>query len=351
LLVNVLVLGAMRLFVTGGCGFIGNAFIRYVLEHYQPERVTNVDSLTYAGSESTTFGFQRKFGDRYEFFRADIADRVAMDDLLSRHSYYAVINFAAESHVDRSIASPAEFIRTNIGGTTVLLETARRHGVKRLVQASTDEVYGPVTGDDACKEDAPVRPSSPYSASKAAADLLALAAFRTYDQDVVIVRSTNNFGPYQHPEKFIPLAICRLLSGQSVPLYGDGKQSRDWLHVEDHCAAVFDVLLNGGAGEIYNVASGVQKENGQLAETIADYLKRPRTLIQPVADRPGHDRRYLIDSTKIREQIGWRPLRQFMPSLEETIEWYRENSDWWQPMEVQTPLWATVSAEQVGLTK
>ena len=341
----------MRLFVTGGCGFIGSAFIRYVLEHYQPERITNVDSLTYAGSESTTSGFPGKFGDRYEFYRADIADRVAMDDLLSRHSYYAVVNFAAESHVDRSIASPAEFIRTNVGGTTVLLETARRHGVKRLVQISTDEVYGPVNGGDACKEDAPLRPSSPYSASKAAADLLALAAFRTYDQDVVVVRSTNNFGPYQHPEKFIPLAICRLLSGKPVPLYGDGTQSRDWLHVEDHCAAVFDVLLKGEAGEIYNVSAGVEKPNREVAETIADYLNQPRGLIRRVADRPGHDRRYLIDSTKIREQIGWRSLRQFMPSLEETIEWYRENLEWWQAMEIQIPLWATVAAERVSLAQ
>ena len=237
----------MRLLVTGGCGFIGSNFIRYVLEHYQPEMVTNVDALTYAGSLKSTADFLPEFGDRYEFVRSDIADFGGMDRVLSKHSYFAVVNLAAETHVDRSIESPENFIHTNIVGTSNLLEAARRHGVKRFVQVSTDEVYGSAGETGRFTEQSPIHPSSPYSASKASADLLVLAAHKTYGQDVVVSRCSNNYGPYQFPEKLVPLAILRALDDKPVPVYGDGLNVRDWIHVEDHCAAVFDILMQGRA--------------------------------------------------------------------------------------------------------
>jgi dTDP-glucose 4,6-dehydratase len=320
----------MRLLVTGGCGFIGSNFIRYVLEHYQPESIKNVDLLTYAGSLVTTADFPLRFGERYEFIRADIADRAAMQQIISRHSYYAVINFAAESHVDRSIVSPADFIRTNVVGTAVLLETARNNGVKRLVQVSTDEVYGSNESSIPSSETAPLNPSSPYSASKAAADLLALAHHKTYGQDVVITRGTNNYGPYQYPEKLIPLLIVRALLDEPLPIYGDGLQVRDWIHVEDHCAAIFDVLMEGRAGEIYNVAGGTEEQNLTVAKKILQYLGKSEDRIEFVPDRPAHDRRYSLDSTKIRQHIGWKPLRNFEIGLRTAIDWYRNNEPWWR---------------------
>lgn len=320
----------MRLLVTGGCGFIGSNFIRYVLEHYQPESITNVDLLTYAGSLVTTADFPLRFRERYEFIRADIADRETMQQIISRHSYYAVINFAAESHVDRSIISPADFIHSNVVGTTVLLEVARDNGVKRLVQVSTDEVYGSNESSIPSSETAPLNPSSPYSASKAAADLLALAYHKTYGQDVVITRGTNNYGPYQYPEKLIPLLIVRALLDGRLPIYGDGLQVRDWIHVEDHCAAIFDVLMEGRAGEIYNVAGGTEEQNLTVAKKILQYLGKSEDQIEFVQDRPAHDRRYSLDSTKIRQEIGWKPLRNFELGLRTAIDWYRNNEPWWR---------------------
>jgi dTDP-glucose 4,6-dehydratase len=320
----------MRLLVTGGCGFIGSNFIRYVLEHYQPESVTNVDLLTYAGSLVTTADFPLRYGERYEFIRADVADRKAIRQILSRHSYYAVVNFAAESHVDRSIVSPSDFIHSNVVGTTVLLEAARDYGVKRLVQISTDEVYGSNESGIPSTEAAGLNPSSPYSASKAAADLLALAYHKTYDLDVVIPRGSNNYGPYQFPEKLIPLLVVRALLDEPLPIYGDGSQVRDWIHVEDFCAAVFDLLLEGHAGGIYNVAGGTQLPNLILAQKILDCLGKSQNLIQFVPDRPAHDRRYSLDSTKIRREIGWKPLRNFELGLSATIDWYRSNEPWWR---------------------
>ena len=323
----------MRLLVTGGCGFIGSNFIRYVLEHYQPEIITNVDALTYAGSLESTTDFLPEFGDRYEFFRSDIADLGRIDEVLSKHSYFAVVNFAAESHVDRSIASPENFIHTNIVGTSNLLDAARRHGVKRFVQISTDEVYGSLGETGRFTEQSPIDPSSPYSASKGSADLLVLAAHRTYGQDVVVTRCSNNYGPYQFPEKLVPLAIVRALVGESVPVYGDGLNVRDWIHVEDHCAAVFDVLIQGRAGEIYNVGADTERKNLDLVRTILAHLGKGEELIEFVRDRPGHDRRYAIDSSKIRAEIGWKPLHNLERGLAETIEWYRQNEPWW--LEVQ----------------
>jgi dTDP-glucose 4,6-dehydratase len=303
------------------------------LEHYQPEIITNVDALTYAGSLESTTDFLPEFGDRYEFFRSDIADLGRIDEVLSKHSYFAVVNFAAESHVDRSIASPENFIHTNIVGTSNLLDAARRHGVKRFVQISTDEVYGSLGETGRFTEQSPIDPSSPYSASKASADLLVLAAHRTYGQDVVVTRCSNNYGPYQFPEKLVPLAIVRALLGESVPVYGDGLNVRDWIHVEDHCAAVFDVLMQGRAGEIYNVGADAERKNLDLVRTILAHLGKGEELIEFVRDRPGHDRRYAIDSGKIRAEIGWKPLRNLERGLAETIEWYRQNEPWWREVQ------------------
>jgi dTDP-glucose 4,6-dehydratase len=325
----------MRLLVTGGCGFVGSNFIRYVLEHYQPEMITNVDALTYAGSLASTADFSSEFGDRYEFLRADIANSEAIEKILANHSYFAVINFAAESHVDRSIASPENFIHTNIVGASSLLDAARRHGVKRFVQISTDEVYGSLGEGGRFTEQSRLNPSSPYSASKAAADLLVLAAHKTFGQDVVVTRCSNNYGPYQFPEKLVPLMILQALAGRALPLYGDGLNVRDWIHVEDHCAAVFDVLMQGRAGEIYNVGADSERRNLDLVRSILSHLGKSEDLIQFVTDRPGHDRRYAIDSTKLRTELGWKPLHDLEKGLAETIEWYRHNESWWR--EVRHP--------------
>jgi dTDP-glucose 4,6-dehydratase len=323
----------MRLLVTGGCGFIGSNFIRYVLEHYQPEMITNVDTLTYAGSLESTSDFLPEFGDRYEFIRSDIANFAAVDEALSNHSYFAVVNFAAESHVDRSIASPENFFRTNIIGASNLLESARRHGVKRFVQVSTDEVYGSLGEIGRFSELSPINPSSPYSASKASADLLVLAAHKTFGQDVVVTRCSNNYGPYQFPEKLVPVAILRALADEPIPIYGDGLNVRDWIHVEDHCAAVFDVLMQGRAGEIYNVGAENERTNLELVRAILSHLEKSEELIKFVPDRPGHDRRYAIDSSKIRNEIAWKPLHNLERGLSETIEWYRQNESWWREVQ------------------
>jgi dTDP-glucose 4,6-dehydratase len=320
----------MRLLVTGGCGFIGSNFIRYVLDHYQPEMITNVDALTYAGSMQSSAAFSSRFGGRYEFFKADIADAERMDEVLSNHSYFAVVNFAAESHVDRSIASPENFIHTNVVGATTLLDAARRHGVKRFVQVSTDEVYGSLPATGRFTEQSALNPSSPYSASKAAADLLVLAAYKTYGQDVVITRCSNNYGPYQHPEKLIPLMILCALSDRPLPVYGDGLNVRDWIHVDDHCAAVFDVLMQGRAGDVYNVGADAERKNLEVIDSILSHLGKSAELIQFISDRPGHDRRYAIDSSKLRSEIGWKPLYAFERGLLETIDWYRRNERWWK---------------------
>jgi dTDP-glucose 4,6-dehydratase len=318
----------MRLLVSGGCGFIGSHFIRYVLDHYQPEMITNVDSLTYASSLSTTTDFVSKFGDRYEFFCIDIGDPKRVHEVLSKHSYFAVINFAAESHVDRSVIYPEHFVRTNIVGTTTLLDAARQNGAKRFVQVSTDEVYGPQGLADRFTETAALNPSSPYSASKAAADLLVLAAHKTYGQDVVVTRSSNNYGSFQFADKLIPLMISQALKNQRIPIYGDGSQVRDWIHVEDHCAAVFDVLMQGHAGEIYNVSAHNERRDIDLARAILAHLGKAEDLIQFVADRPGHDSRHAIDATKLRSKIGWKPLKDFDHALAETIDWYAKNRSW-----------------------
>jgi dTDP-glucose 4,6-dehydratase len=322
----------MRLLVTGGCGFIGSNFVRFVLEHYQPEFVTNVDALTYAGNPENLAGIAEKYAGRYEFHRADIADAAAMDAILSKHKYFAIVNFAAETHVDRSIDSPENFVHTNVVGTQVLLDLARKHGVKRFVQISTDEVYGSLGETGRFSETSPIDPSSPYSASKAGADMLALAAFKTFGQEVVITRCSNNYGPYQFPEKLIPLMITRALRDQKLPVYGDGLNVRDWIHVEDHCRAVTAAMLEGKPGEVYNVGADSEMRNIDVVKLILETLGKPDSLIEYVADRPGHDRRYAIDSLKIRAELDWKPIHRAQDGIRETIQWYVANRAWWEPI-------------------
>ena len=322
----------MRILVTGGCGFIGSNFIRYVLQHYNPAEVSNVDVLTYAGNLANLEGVAEKYGSRYEFFKADIANADQMDLLLSEHLFYAVINFAAESHVDRSINDPQNFIHTNIVGTSVLLDCARRHGVQRFVQISTDEVYGSLGATGKFNEQSPLEPSSPYSASKAGADLIALASHQTFGQDVVVTRCSNNYGPYQFPEKLIPLMIIKAMRDEPLPVYGDGQNVRDWIHVEDHCAGIVAALFEGKAGSVYNFGGKSELVNLELVKLILDRLKKPHSLISFVTDRLGHDRRYAIDSSFAERELKWNPLHDFREGLGSTIDWYLENGSWWQPL-------------------
>jgi dTDP-glucose 4,6-dehydratase len=322
----------MRILVTGGCGFIGSNFIRYILQHYKPAYVTNVDVLTYAGNIANLEGVLEEHGERYEFFKADIADADAMDALMTEHGFYAVINFAAESHVDRSINDPLNFIHTNVIGTSVLLECARRHGVQRFMQISTDEVYGSLGAEGRFTEQSALDPSSPYSASKAGADLLALASYKTYGQEVLVTRCSNNYGPYQFPEKLIPLMIIKALRDEALPVYGDGKNVRDWIHVDDHCAGIVAALFEGEPGTVYNFGGNSEMVNLDLVRMILDRLGKPHSLISFVPDRLGHDRRYAIDSLFAQRELDWKPLQTFKEGLGETIQWYIDNPSWWQPL-------------------
>jgi len=322
----------MRLLITGGCGFIGSNFIRYMLHHYGQTFVSNVDALTYAGNIANLDGVVEEYGERYEFFNADIANIDQMNALMTKHHFYAVINFAAESHVDRSINSPQNFIHTNVVGASVLLECARRHGVQRFVQISTDEVYGSLGPEGKFTEQSPIEPSSPYSASKASADLIALANHKTFGLEVVITRCSNNYGPYQFPEKLIPLMLLNALHDKPLPVYGDGLNVRDWIHVEDHCAAIVAALFNGRPGEVYNVGSDGEMRNIDVVTLILDHLGKPKELIRYVTDRLGHDRRYAIDSSKARRELDWKPLHTAAQGIRETIDWYLENEAWWKPL-------------------
>jgi dTDP-glucose 4,6-dehydratase len=321
----------MRILVTGGCGFIGSNFVRLALEDSQ-EQITNIDALTYAGNPANLSGVQERFGDRYEFFQADIANREAMRAILSKAQFDSIVNFAAESHVDRSISEPGNFIHTNVAGTEVLLEAARKHQVKRFVQVSTDEVYGSLGPTGRFTEQSPLDPSSPYSASKASADLLALAAHKTFGQEVVITRCSNNYGPLQFPEKLIPLMITNALADKKLPVYGDGLNVRDWIHVEDHCRAILAVLRNGRPGEVYNIGADAELQNIAVVELILETLGKPHELIGYVTDRLGHDRRYAIDSAKVRSELGWKPQQTPREGIVETVRWYLENREWWEPL-------------------
>jgi dTDP-glucose 4,6-dehydratase len=329
---TLLVPAAMRILVTGGCGFIGSNFIRYILQHYKPASVSNVDVLTYAGNLANLDGVAEEHGERYEFFKADIANADQMDALMTEHSFYAVINFAAESHVDRSINDPLNFIHTNVVGTSILLDCARRHGVQRFIQVSTDEVYGSLGETGKFTEQSPLEPSSPYSASKAGADLLALACHKTFGQEVIVTRCSNNYGPYQFPEKLIPLMIINAMRDDKLPVYGDGLNVRDWIHVEDHCAGIVAALFEGKAGAVYNFGGDSEMPNIETVKAILKKLGKPDTLISYVTDRLGHDRRYAIDSSFAQRELKWKPLHNFKDGLDFTIDWYTNNRTWWEPL-------------------
>ena len=322
----------MLILVTGGCGFIGSNFIRYFLQHYKPASVSNVDVLTYAGNLANLDGVAEEHGERYEFFKADIANADQMDALMTDRQFYAIVNFAAESHVDRSINSPQNFIHTNVVGTNVLLDCARRHGVQRFIQISTDEVYGSLGTTGRFTEQSPLEPSSPYSASKAGADLIALAYHKTFGQEVIVTRCSNNYGPYQFPEKLIPLMIVNAMRDDPLPVYGDGMNVRDWIHVEDHCAAIVAALFEGKPGQVYNFGGNSEMANLDTVKLVLRHLGKPESLITFVTDRLGHDRRYAIDSSFAQRELKWKPLHNFKDGLAETINWYTKNRSWWEPL-------------------
>lgn len=321
----------MRILVTGGAGFIGSNFVRILLTETTHEVVV-LDKLTYAGNLRNLEGFIAEGGaptaGKCRFIRGDIADLHTVKTALSGAD--AVVHFAAESHVDRSILEPQEFVRTNVLGTLTLLQAGREAGVKKFIQVSTDEVYGSLGEKGKFTEETPLAPNSPYSASKAAADLLVRSFFKTYDFPAVITRCSNNYGPYQFPEKVIPLFIANALEDKPLPLYGDGGNVRDWIYVEDHCRALLTVLEKGKAGEIYNIGGETEKTNLELTRTILKLLGKPESLIKFVKDRPAHDRRYAMDIGKIKRELGWSPRFSFEEGIEKTIKWYLDNRSWWE---------------------
>jgi len=317
-----------NLLVTGGAGFIGSNFVRYMLRQHPDYHVVVFDKLTYAGNVSSLLDVHDD--PRYRFERGDIADKHGLADVIRANHIDTIVNFAAESHVDRSILEPDAFIHTDVVGTYVLLEAARQFGLERLLQVSTDEVYGSIAAG-AFREGDPLQPNSPYSASKAGGELMVRAYHETYGLNTVVTRGSNTFGPYQYPEKVAPLFITNAIDDQPLPLYGDGRQVRDWLYVLDHCAGIDLVLHHGEAGQVYNLGGGNERYNIDVTHRILQLLDKPATLIRPVADRPGHDRRYALDCSKIHA-LGWRPAHDFDAALAETVAWYRQNEWWWRPI-------------------
>jgi dTDP-glucose 4,6-dehydratase len=320
----------MKILVTGGAGFIGVNFVKFLLENYPDYKIVNLDLLTYAGNLESLQGIENI--ENYKFIKGDIADKTFIMNLFDIENFDIVVNFAAESHVDKSITNPEIFIHTNVFGTQVLLEASRKYKIKRFHQISTDEVYGdlPIDKKDLFfLENTAINPSSPYSASKASADLIVQAYFRTYDMPVTISRCSNNYGSYQFPEKLIPLAISRIMNNKSIPVYGNGKNVRDWLHVSDHCSAIDLIIHNGTPGEVYNIGGHNERTNLEVVKTILRTLNKENNLIKYVKDRPGHDLRYAIDPTKIQNELGWKPLYNFDEGIKLTIKWYLENKSWW----------------------
>ncbi|WP_194544738.1 dTDP-glucose 4,6-dehydratase [Paenibacillus sp. JZ16] len=316
----------MKLLVTGGAGFIGSNFILYMMQQYPDYQIVNMDALTYAGNLENLKSVQ--YHPNYSFVKADIADKPSVDAIFQQ-GIDVVVNFAAESHVDRSILEPEIFVNTNVLGTQVLLDAAKKYGVTKFVQVSTDEVYGSLGETGLFSETTPLAPNSPYSASKAGGDLLVRAYHETFGLPVNITRCSNNYGPYQFPEKLIPLIISRSLNDESLPIYGDGLNIRDWLYVEDHCSAIDLVIHQGKLGEVYNIGGNNERTNLHIVKTILEELGKPESLITYVADRPGHDRRYGIDPTKIMNELGWKPKHNFETGIKETIQWYLSNNEWW----------------------
>lgn len=318
----------MKLLVTGGAGFIGSNFVRYMVNKYPEYTIVNLDLLTYAGNLENLKDIEK--APNYKFVRGDIADRDFVDGLFKEENFDYVLNFAAESHVDRSITDPGIFVQTNIQGTLALLDAAKTYGVTKYLQVSTDEVYGTLGETGYFTEETPLAANSPYSASKAGADLLVRAYNETFGLPVNITRCSNNYGPFHFPEKLIPLMIINALNDKELPIYGDGLNIRDWLHVEDHCQAIDLVLHKGRDGEVYNVGGNNERTNIEIVKTILKHLGKPESLMKFVKDRPGHDRRYAIDATKLRTELGWSPKYNFDTGIEQTIKWYLENQEWWE---------------------
>lgn len=321
----------MTIIVTGGAGFIGSNFVFYELKNHPEDRIVCFDKLTYAGNLATLASVMDN--PNFRFVKGDIADKNDVEKLFEEEKPDIVVNFAAESHVDRSIEDPGLFLKTNILGTQVLMDACRKYGIKRYHQVSTDEVYGdlPLDRPDLFfTEDTPIHTSSPYSSSKAGADLLVLAYHRTFGLPVTITRCSNNYGPYHFPEKLIPLIISRALADESLPVYGTGENVRDWLYVEDHCAAIDLVIRKGREGEIYNIGGHNERTNLEVVKTILKQLGKPESLITYVTDRPGHDMRYAIDPTKIHNELGWLPATKFDDGIKKTIDWYLNNKEWWE---------------------
>lgn len=323
-----------KIIVTGGAGFIGSNFIHFIIKNTNDLKVINIDSLTYAGNLENLAEIENNYSDRYEFLKVDICEENVINSIIKKEQPKYIVNFAAESHVDRSIKNPNIFVKTNVLGTANLLNAAKDNlnsNDFRFLQVSTDEVYGTLPEDKTdikFTEDTPLDPHSPYSASKASADLLAKSYYDTFGFPVLITRCSNNYGPYQFPEKLIPLMINNALSDKAMPVYGDGKNIRDWLYVEDHCDAIWNVLTKGNLGEVYNIGGNNEIQNINIVKMILDELKKPHSLITYVKDRLGHDRRYAIDATKIKQELGWEPKYKFEEKLPETISWYINNHKW-----------------------
>ncbi len=323
-----------RLLVTGGAGFIGSNFIRYWLGRHPDDRIVNLDLLTYAGNPANLAGLSEEHGQRYHFVRGDIRNRELVEHLLADHGVDVVVNFAAESHNSRAVLDPEAFLRTNVLGTQALLEACRRCGIARFHHVSTCEVYGDLDLDspDAFREDAPYRPRTPYNASKAAADHVVRAYFETFKVPITISMCANNYGPYQFPEKVIPLFTTNALQGKPLPLYRHSENRREWIHVVDHCSGIERILEAGRVGETYHLGTGIEKSVEQIADGILEILGLPRSLKTYVEDRPGHDRRYLLDSSRVRRELGWEPTVAFDEGLPATVRWYQEHPDWWRPL-------------------
>ncbi|MBU1178430.1 dTDP-glucose 4,6-dehydratase [Patescibacteria group bacterium] len=324
----------MRLLVTGGAGFIGSHFIRYWLENYPQDSVVNFDLLTYAGNLENLSDVVERFGDRYVLVQGDITNISAVEAAFVEHKPEIVVNFAAESHNSWAIVDPSRFFRTNVLGTQTLLEVARRKGIKRFQHVSTCEVYGDLSLDssETFNEQSPCRPRTPYNASKAGADHVVQAYYHTFDVPTIISRCSNNYGSFQFPEKVIPLFTTKAIDGQSLPLYKSSQNKREWVHVLDHCRAIDLMIRQGKAGEVYNVGTGVERTVEEIADSVLSALDLPQSMKTYVPDRPGHDRRYLLDSSKIRTEFGWKPLIDFANGLRETVQWYVKNGWWWQKL-------------------
>ncbi len=326
----------MNMIVTGGAGFIGSNFVRHILNKYPDYKVINLDLLTYAGNSDNLNDLSNN--PNHTFVEGNITNRELIAFLINKYDVDTIVNFAAESHVDRSILDPGVFIETNVQGTLALLDIAKKNNLKKFVQISTDEVYGSLGETGYFTEESPIAPNSPYSASKASADMLVRSYHETYGMNVNITRCSNNYGPYHFPEKLIPLMITNGIDGENLPIYGDGKNIRDWLHVKDHCSAIDLVLHKGQPGEVYNVGGHNERTNNEIVELIVDKLEIPREKIVYVEDRLGHDRRYAIDPTKLENKLGWIPEYTFNTGILETIEWYKSNEKWWRPLKERAKL-------------